>query len=436
MSHALRQRVVAGMGANSVGMAITIGTQLASLPLFLAVWDTRTYGVWLMISALPAYLSMADVGMVTAAGNRMTMAMGAGHSALANRVFQSAQGFVLGVCGLLALLVLPGVWWSAWPADASTDQRLALMALVAGVLVSFVGGLSEQLFKATHRYALGTLLGNATRLAEWAGWMLGLLLSGSFMAVALGGLLCRVAGTLLSMHIAGRGAHGLAWGLAHAAPGELRHMVRPAAAFMAFPLANALSLQGVTLLIGAVLGPVAVAVLNTYRTLARTAVQATAIMSHALWPEFARLFGQGALASLRQLAWRSAGWGVAQSLLLSAALFALAPGLLRAWTHGEIGFDPWVFGLLMAYAAVAGLCHVPRVLLMSINRHGPLALWSLLVSALCVAMVWLASEPMGLLGAAAAMLTSEALLTVICLWLAWGAIDAPAHVPHDQKVMP
>jgi len=436
VNRALRQRVVAGMGANSVGMAITIGTQLASLPLFLAVWDTRTYGVWLMISALPAYLSMADVGMVTAAGNRMTMAMGAGNAALANRVFQSAQGFVLCVCGALALLVLPGIWWSAWPADATTDQRLALMALVAGVLVSFLGGLSEQLFKATHRYAQGALLGNATRLAEWAGWMLGLLLSGSFTAVALGGLLCRIAGTLLSMQVARHGSHGLAWGLADAAPAVVRQMVRPAAAFMAFPLANALSLQGVTLLVGALLGPVAVAVLNTYRTLARTAVQATAILSHALWPEFARLFGQGALASLRQLVGRSAWWGVAQSLLLSAALFALAPWLLRAWTHGEIGFEPWVFGLLMAYAAVAGLCHVPRVLLMSINRHGPLAVWSLLASALCVALVWLLNEPMGLTGAATAMLASEALLTGICLRLAWGAIEAPAAAPRGQGVAP
>ena len=74
----LRQRVVAGFGANSVGMALGIGMQLASLPLFLAVWDLHTYGLWLMISALPAYLTMADAGMVTAAGNRMTMALGSG----------------------------------------------------------------------------------------------------------------------------------------------------------------------------------------------------------------------------------------------------------------------------------------------------------------------------------------------------------------------
>jgi len=70
----MKRRIIAGMGANSFGMAITIGIQLISLPLFLHYWNTSTYGVWLMLSAIPAYLSMADVGMVTAAGNRMNMA--------------------------------------------------------------------------------------------------------------------------------------------------------------------------------------------------------------------------------------------------------------------------------------------------------------------------------------------------------------------------
>ena len=90
----MKRRIIAGMGANSFGMAISIGIQLVSLPLFLHYWNTSTYGVWLMLSAIPAYLSMADVGMVTAAGNKMTMAMGKEDLTEANRVFQSAQMFM------------------------------------------------------------------------------------------------------------------------------------------------------------------------------------------------------------------------------------------------------------------------------------------------------------------------------------------------------
>ncbi|MBT9463094.1 MAG: hypothetical protein IV113_03600 [Hydrogenophaga sp.] len=429
----MHQRVLAAMGAHSMGMAITVGIQLASLPLFLAVWDTAAYGMWLLISALPAYLAMADAGMVTAAGNRMTMAMGAGDNALANRIFQSAQVFMLIVCATLGALVLPVIWWSPWPADATVDQRIALVALTASVLVSFAGGLSEQVFKASHRYALGTLLGNLTRLGEWAGWMIGLLMFGSFSAVAVGGLTLRVVGTLLTMAVASHDAHGMRWGLRGATRDTVRQMIRPAAAFMAFPLANALSFQGVTLLVGAMLGPVAVAVFSTYRTLARTAVQVTAMFSHSLWPEFSRLFGQGSLTELRKLAERGGWLSAAQVVVLCGGLYLASPLLLQAWTHGKIAFDPAVMGLLTAYAAVGGLWHVPRVLLMSTNQHGALALWTVLASAMCVTLTaWLAPSR-GLNGVGCAMLLSELLVAGACVVL---ALRALGHRGLASTVMP
>lgn len=425
MSRTLRQRVLAGLGAHSVGMAFTIGMQLVSLPIFLSVWDAATYGTWLVVAALPSYLAMADVGMVTSAGNRMTMAMGAGDTALANRVFQSAQVFMALVCALLALIALPCIWWSPWPAASTDDQRIALMALTAGVLMALIGGLSEQVFKATHRYAQGTHLGNLTRLAEWAGWMLGLLAVGSFSAVAIGGLLFRAAGTLMSMAVASQGQHGLRWGSNSATRSTVRQLIGPASAFMAFPLANALSFQGVTLIVGATLGPAAVAVFSTYRTLARTAVQVTAMFSHSLWPEFSRLFGQRAMAELRQLAQRSAWLSAAQVLLLCAGVYLVAPWLLQAWTHGKIPFDPMAFGLLMLYAAVAGLWHVPRVLLMSTNQHGLLAVWAVLAGALCVVLSASFGPPLGLMGVGGAMLLSELLVALACGVLALRSIPGP-----------
>jgi O-antigen/teichoic acid export membrane protein len=429
----MQQRVLAAMGAHSVGMAIAVGIQLASLPLFLTVWNASTYGMWLLIAALPAYVAMADVGMVTAAGNRMTMAIAAGDTALANRVFQSAQAFMMIVCAPLAIVALPAIWWSPWPSDATADQRVALVALTTGVLMTFAGGLSEQVFKATHRYALGTTLSNLTRLAEWAGWMVGLMLVGSFSAVAIGGLVFRAVGTVLSMAMARSGYSGMAWGTRTATAESVRQMIRPATAFMAFPLANALSFQGVTLLVGVFFGPVAVAVFSTYRTVARTTVQITAMFSHSLWPEFAHLFGGGSMAKLRQLVLHSAWLSAVQVLLLCGVMYAVTPWLLQVWTHGKIPFDPIPFGLLTVYASICGIWHVPRVLLMSTNQHGALALWAVLTGALCVALTaWIAPH-WGLAGIAGAMLLSELLIALICSALALRAIRQPTAA---QGVMP
>lgn len=422
----MKRRVIAGMGANSFGMAITICIQLASLPLFLHYWDTATYGKWLVLSAIPAYLSMADAGMVTAAGNKMAMAMGRGEPTEANRVFQSAQLFMAVVCSAIALAAIPVALLAPLPGIEDSDMRFALAALSLSTLLALVGGLSEAVFKATQRYATGTMLGNFTRMAEWLGMMAGLALVGTFAAVAIGGLVCRACMLAYGGWLAERNGHGMHWGIAAADKQELRAMVAPAASFMAFPLANALSFQGVTLLVAAIFGPSSVAVFNTYRTLSRIAVQATAIFSHALWPEFSRLFGQGDLTQLQQT-YRRAFWlGLVQALLLSALLYGLAPWLLAVWTHGAIAFQASLMFWMLAYAAVGGSWHVSRILLMGTNQHAPLAGWSIAAGVLTIALCWLLGTRYEVDGVALGMLISELAIAALCIRLATRLFNTPS----------
>jgi hypothetical protein len=185
------RRIITGFGANLFGQGVTIVIQIFSLPLFLFYWDMPTYGSWVVLSALPAFLSMADGGMVQAAGNRMTMAMGRGDGAEANRIFHSALVFMLCVCGVLGVLLTPVALWAPLPDGPTMDKRIALAALLGVVLATFFGGLSDALFKSTGRYAVGTMLGDSVRLAEWAGNITGLILFRSFAGVAICGLLAR-----------------------------------------------------------------------------------------------------------------------------------------------------------------------------------------------------------------------------------------------------
>ncbi|MBC7701807.1 hypothetical protein [Aquabacterium sp.] len=414
----LIRRVVAALGANAVGQAINIVIQLASLPLFLHRWDVATYGTWLMLSAIPAYLSMADVGMVAAAGNRMTMAMGRGDAKQANTIFQSAMVFMLLVCGSIAALSLPLLLWAPMPGLVQWDERLALAALVLTVLLALFGGLAEAIFKSTERYAQGTMLANGLRLAEWVGCMLGLFIGGTFATVAIAGLMVRATGVLWMIWRSSKGQHPFTWGLREAHITEVRAMATPAISFMAFPLANAMSFQGVTLVVGHLFGPAVVAVFNTYRTLARVAVQVTGIFGHALWAELSRLYGRGGAQAVAGLYRRSAWTGAALSVGLSLVLYLVAPWLLQVWTHGRIGVQPTLMAILLVYAAAGGVWHVPRVLLMATNQHVGLAQWTLLAAALSLGLSWVLGNLLGLEGAGVAMLLTELGIAGVCVFLA------------------
>jgi O-antigen/teichoic acid export membrane protein len=408
------RRVVGGMGALAFGQAISIGIQLISLPLFLRYWNISQYGVWLVLSAIPSYFSMADVGMVTAAGNKMTMAMGRGDVVEANRIFQSALVFMLIACGALAVATVPTVLLLPLFKLQDLDQRVALCAMILGVLFSFFGGLSEAIFRATGRYGYGTTLANLTRLAELCGSIIGLMTFHTFSAVALGGLAFRMLGLFALIALSADGKYGIRWGFAGATRREVRAITRPALSFMLFPLTNALSFQGMTLLAGYELGPVLVVIFNTYRTIARIAVQAVNIFGFSLAPVFSLRFGQAGTKGITTMYRRAAALGIVLAVSLSVVLYFSGPLLLKTWTHGRVEFYSSLMFSMLVYAAVAGAWNVPRTLLTSTNEHTQMALWSTGISATSLALAAGLCRVWNLQGIVLAMLLSELMLALIC----------------------
>jgi O-antigen/teichoic acid export membrane protein len=419
------KRVAAGMGANAFAQALTIGIQLASLPIFLRYWDISRYGLWLMISAVPSYFAMADLGMVTAAANKMTMALGRGDIAEANTVFQSALLFMLITCGTLGVIIVPVVLALPLPSLRSFDQRAALCVLILSVLFGFFGGLSEAIFRATGRYGLGTTLANLIRLAEWCGSIIGLVIFGSLSSVAIGGLSARLAGLAVLIALSADGKSGIKWNHTCAKWTEVRAMTKPALSFMLFPMSNALGLQGMTLLAGYELGPIMLVTFNTYRTLARIAVQVAGVFSLSLQPEFSRSYGMAGAEGVVVMYRRGALLGIILAVSLSVFLYFSAPLLLRLWTHGKIGFQAPLMLLMLVYAAVAGAWYVPRMLLMSTNKHSQLAFWCLTISAISLVVAAALCRPWKLEGLVTAMILSEVAIAIICARLAENVVLVP-----------
>jgi hypothetical protein len=98
-------------------------------------------------------------------------------------------------------------------------------------------------------------------------------------------------------------------------------------------------------------------------------------------------------------------------------LLLISPWLLQIWTHGRIEFVPRLMLWMLAYAAISGIWHVPRVLLMSTNQHVGLAGWSLAAGGLAVLLAWLFGRAWQVEGVAAAMLVSESFIALVCGYL-------------------
>ena len=96
-------------------------------------------------------------------------------------------------------------------------------------------------------------------------------------------------------------------------------------------------------------------------------------------------------------------------------LYFVSPWLLQVWTHGRIEFVPSLMIWMLAYAAISGLWHVPRTLLLSTNQHIGLAGWSLAAGGLSVALAFVFGREWQVEGVAAAMLASECFIAGVCV---------------------
>ena len=427
----LKAKLLRNLGANAYGQGITILIQLASVPLYLHYWGVALYGEWLILSAIPAYLALSDIGFASVAANDMTMRVAHGDRRGALEVYQSIWLFISGVSVLVGSALAFVIYCVPVAAQFSithiseAQTRQLLIVLMLYVLVGLQGGVLNAAFRAAGRYAYGTLLGNTVRLAEWAVSMVGLLLGGGVLAIAMLTLAIRLLGLLLMWLVLRKQERWLHLGTGAASVQQVRSLLKPAAAFMAFPLGLALSLQGMVLIIGMTLGAAAVVVFTAYRTLTRLLVQVITMLNQAVWPEISAAYGAKQLDLVRQLHRKGSSVTFWIALAAVGVLGVVGEWFVGLWTHNAFAQNHVLFALLLATTFLNVLWQTSWVVLMATNQHQKIT-FAFIVSAACALLAGTVVIPaLGVGGAGLVVLMAE-------LPMLYLAIRSALQLLHDQ----
>ena len=390
MDHHVTRRILHGLGANAYGQLVIIVIQLAGVPILLHAWGTQLYGEWLILAAIPIYLSMADLGFSQSAGNDMTARMARGDAVGALAVFQSLSVMVYGLAlSGLVLVALLAAWlplgsWLHFAGLSTREVRWILWLLAAEVLLRLCDGVNHAGFRSHGDYARHVALGASTMLLQnVAAWVAALSGAGpvgaAFALVAVRAIeVPAAAAWLLRRH------DDVRLGLAHASIRELRRLIKPALANLSMPLAMALNIQGMVLVVGVVLGPLAVVVFSTLRTLTRIALQAVWQVTHAFEPELASAWGSGDRVLLRRLYLSAQRGGFWLAFVAAIALWFVAPWFLAVWTRGAVLMDQALFSWLLLSAVASVLWYCALNLLKAGNIHLRATLWYALSAAASV----------------------------------------------------
>lgn len=381
----IAQRLRKGVGAQGFSQAVNLFIRLAEVPLFLAFWDASRYGEWLMVATIPVYLAMADGGFTGSSQREMTMRAGAGDRVGALAVFQSTWVLLLIVSTLLlataalATLMLPLTKWLALSSMPGGTLPAVILMLATHVALSFQVGLIYGGYCCEGRYARGTFLMAVASLLDFAGLAVAVTAGGGPVDAAAGYLLGRLLGLFLLIYDLPSVAPWLIFGAKFASKAQVARLIRPSLASMAFPLGDALNIQGMRLVVGLVLGPAAVTVFSSIRTLCRSAMRPIIVITRLTEPEIALAYGAERHDVVRNLFTRSCQITVWTVLPACVALWFGGEFLFRNWTGGKIAIEPQLYAWLLLASAVNGLWYTALMVPFSTNRHGSISIFYSLV---------------------------------------------------------
>ena len=398
----LRIKLLSNLGANAYGQLITIAIQLVSVPLYLHYWGVELYGEWLILSAIPAYLTLSDIGLGSVAANDMTMRVAQGDKQGALEVYQSIWLFISGVSVAVGLTLTLLIY--ALPANAilslihinekQTQQTLTILML--WVFVGLQGNILNAAFRSVGRYAYGTAMGNNVRLAEWLASLLVLLMGGGVQVTALANLATRLIGMTLLWLVLRKQVPWLYHGIKVASIQQVRTLFKPAVAFMAFPLGFAFSSQGMVLMIGMMLGSTAVVIFSTYRTLTRLLLQFITMLNHAVWPAVSEAYGAKQMNLVTQLH-RQVSFLTFWIALIGVTLLGIfGEWFINIWTRHAFNQNSILFLFLLAATFLNVLWQPSLMILMATNQHQKTALAFLASTASGLMFSFLAMQEYGI----------------------------------------
>jgi len=411
-------RLSRNLSASLLAKASASLYRIAIIPLLIWFLGVEQYGEWLLLSAVPSWLALSNFSIGSIAANAMTLHAAEGNYRESRRVFSTtlvalalfaAAGLVI-ACMLVwlvwaGIIVLPG----QTPA-AAHGTAVAIALLCGSVVVSFFAEPFAARLRAAGRADVGIAVGGTMPWIEAACCLAALAVKADFISLAVATFVSRCLFVALNWLIS-RSAHPelyFSW------PDVRASLVLPllskGLAYQALPLGHALSNQAMLWVVGAAIGPLAVAVFGTARTMVRLGTQAMELINFAVWPELSLLIGarnhlQAAVLH-RAAATFTIGAGIATAIGVTVA----GPAVFSIWTLHELSVTHGLMAIFGLSMLLQSLWHSSLIVQLAANEHEGVAVRYVLAALVAVLLCYPLGRFWGIYGAASSTLIVDAIL--------------------------
>jgi len=417
-------RLAKSGGANSLVFVIRVLTQLTLVPLFISQWGLALYGEWLLLTAVPAYLVLADFGFVDASSNELAR-KACGDDQVATKKFYSRFAAYFQRWSLVLALIISLSAFNISFVDllnlqnfTTSEATLVFLVLAITALISQNSLIMLAGLRAQGKYHWGLFL----RAISGAVQLI-------FVALTLFVFDAAPLDIALLMLLISILAFAAEWSLVfrtdmrqHHSPfsklseGEsMLTYLGMGCEMMLMPLAQAITIQGSVLLVGAMLGPVTVAIFATHRTLARIIATLVIVLVNPLKAEAGLLQKNADRPELSNILTSVARLTFWLAISVSVVLMFTGSWIVNFWTLGEVAFYSSLFALMLLSVVFESLWRAPSAVRTGSNKHRPIAWGYLLFSLLGLMLAQFLAEDYEIVGVAIGVLFIDVTMTFLAI---------------------
>jgi O-antigen/teichoic acid export membrane protein len=411
-----RHRLGVGIGVNVLKIIVRSSYTILLVPLFLRAWGPDTYGHWLTLTALLAYITVLDFGGQTYIGNMLTHDLARKDVDGYKKHLSEAMSFFillcLGVIGSITLLLLlPDISLPGVDGPLSRSDRLILFFMGSNTIIGITTGVYVTNYIANGLWARSNFVYVVFEVVSVAirSMVLLLLIDPATFAGIYFCLHCIHAGIMIwDVRRQVPLSRSFRFSLSNARRGI--SYLQGSLFFWLMTIALSINNQGVILVASETLGTFAVSLFATHRVIANLLTYPSAIVRGPLHPELSRLAALNHQENMQRILLLSVRLMTLITISIAIGAFIWVPFIYPVWTGNSLDyFAPLLLILLIQLVLQAGW-ETAGWGIMAANAHREVAIAQIMNATVTIGLALWWTPLYGIIGLALASLTGD----IIC----------------------
>jgi O-antigen/teichoic acid export membrane protein len=402
----LKKNLLKNGFATLINRGIKIAEQLLLVPFFITAWGVAYYGEWLTLTIIPSIIGFSDLGFGTAASNSFILKYAANEKQDAANIsksgFLSVNIIVVSAMLLSCLIIMILNYYNIFEKSLipKEDAILAVFFLMFARVVGFYQPLNDAYFRAARKASLSMNLGGVYSGLNLIIGLSVLLCNGGVVIYAFTNLVIALVFNFFYTVIASRILPIDKEYKGVVLKSDIKTIFHKGFGFLLSPIWQAIFFQGTTFVVRIVLGPVAVTIFNTVRTLTRVVNQANSMVIVSILPELQYEMGIGNFVKARKMF--RFGLTIITIIAITGAVFLYVggPWIYEIWTRKALNPPSMMWNIFIIGIVFNAIWWMSSDVLIAANKPYEFTIAGVFAAILAVIVSYFSSMYFGLTGAA------------------------------------